>query len=135
MRYNFISGVAIVIVPLQYFISVVFLLRGHNMPGGGFIGGLILGIGLTFSILADNKIPKLFQMFEPLKFIILGLFISTVAGLLGAIDSGIFLKAIWISEVVIPFVGEVKIGTVLLFDFGIYILVAGFILKLVNILK
>jgi multicomponent Na+:H+ antiporter subunit B len=112
------------LLPLMLLFSVFILLRGHNHPGGGFIGGLVASTafalyGFAFGISAARKVLRV----DPLKLIGIGLLMVAVSGILAPIVSGqAFLTSIW-GHTVYPAVG--KLGTPLLFDTGVYVAVIG----------
>ncbi len=103
-------------------LSVLFLLRGHDYPGGGFIGALIACTGIAFYNLAYKRPPKFIRK----KYFLL---INTGIGcLLASILMPIFLQksiltGLWIK---LHFLGHTtKLGTPLLFDTGIYLSILG----------
>lgn len=109
---------------LMLLFSVFVLLRGHNEPGGGFIGGLIgasaIAIyGIAFS--ADQVRRALYV--HPNALAGLGLLISTLAGLAAALAERPLLTGLWW----LPELQGVKlpISTVLAFDVGVYLVVLG----------
>jgi multisubunit Na+/H+ antiporter MnhB subunit len=115
-------------------ISLAVLFRGHNKPGGGFIGGIIAAIpfvlyGLAFSVEKLNK--KLFL--SPLKFIVLGLFLASSALLFPMLIGDDAFSGIWLE----PFYAEgikIAIGTPLMFDVGVYFLVFGVIITIFSLI-
>jgi len=112
--------------------SVFMLLRGHNEPGGGFIGGLIGAVAfIVYKMSEDIAATRAVLRVNPEYLAVFGLTIALIAGLLGvAFGDGVFAGQ-WI------FVGataETKgwpISTVLLFDVGVYFTVLGAIVALV----
>lgn len=113
--------------PVIIIFSIYVLLRGHNAPGGGFIGGLLAAAGILFYAMAFNtsRISK-FSILRPKLFLIIGgilLLISTVAGFFNGDE---ILTATW-GEFDLWLV-RVKLGTPILFDIGIYFLVLGALL-------
>ncbi|MEU9620636.1 Na+/H+ antiporter subunit A [Streptomyces sp. NPDC048155] len=114
-------------------LSLYLLFCAENMPGGGFVGGLVAGLALITRYLAGGR----FELAEaaPLQpglFTGLGLFISTGVALLGLID-GTVLHA-WTHHGRLPLIGEYHLGTPVLFDFGVYLLVLGVVLDIVRAL-
>ncbi|MEV6161980.1 Na+/H+ antiporter subunit A [Streptomyces sp. NPDC052052] len=114
-------------------LSVYLLFCAENMPGGGFVGGLVAGLALITRYLAGGR----FELAEaaPLQpglFTGLGLFISTGVALLGLID-GTVLHA-WTYHGRLPLIGEFHMSTSVLFDFGVYLLVLGVVLDIVRAL-
>lgn len=114
-------------------LSVYLLFCAENMPGGGFVAGLVAGLALITRYLAGGR----FELAEaaPLQpglFTGLGLFLSTGVALLGLAD-GTVLHA-WTHHGRLPLIGEYHIGTPVLFDFGVYLLVLGVVLDIVRAL-
>ncbi|MFC9624088.1 Na+/H+ antiporter subunit A [Streptomyces sp. NPDC056930] len=114
-------------------LSVYLLFCAENMPGGGFVGGLVAGLALITRYLAGGR----FELAEaaPLQpglFTGLGLFISTGVALLG-LGEGTVLHA-WTHHGRLPLIGEYHLGTPVLFDFGVYLLVLGVVLDIVRAL-
>lgn len=112
-------------LPVLLLFSIFLLLRGHNLPGGGFIGGLVAASAVLFQLLAlghehvRHYFPINFHLLLPL-----GLCIALLAGLIGMLTRQPFLTGVWITVSLSVF-GEVKIGTPLLFDIGVYLVVIG----------
>lgn len=110
-------------LPLLVIFSIIVLLRGHNQPGGGFVGGLLatsafMLYAMAFGVPAVHRILRL-----PLTtYIAVGLGMALVSGLPGLIEGKPFLYGQWVGFTVTGF-GELKIGTPLLFDIGVYLTV------------
>ena len=111
--------------------SVATLLRGHNAPGGGFVGGLIASIACSLYVfVADAKDVRRLVRTDPLKTAAAGLALAILSGLIGIFSSGSsFLTGQWAE------IGGVKLGTPLLFDFGVYLVVVGAVLTFVLEIK
>ncbi|MET9806246.1 Na+/H+ antiporter subunit A [Streptomyces halstedii] len=114
-------------------LSLYLLFCAENMPGGGFVGGLVAGLGLITRYLAGGR----FELAEaaPLQpglFTGLGLFLSTGVALLG-LANGTVLHA-WTYHGHLPVFGDFHIGTPVLFDCGVYLLVLGVVLDIVRAL-
>ena len=118
--------------PVLTLLSIYFLYRGHNEPGGGFIGGLILSCSLIFKILADgSKSMRQRLWIEPIQFLVIGLSLAVFAGLLPlAVDKG-FLQSLWLPTFSLPFMGDIHLGTPLIFDLGVFFIVIGFVLTVI----
>lgn len=114
-------------------LSVYLLFCAENMPGGGFVAGLVAGVALIVRYLAGGR----FELAEaaPLQpglFTGLGLFLSTGVALLGLAD-GTVLHA-WTYNGHLPVIGAYHFGTPVVFDFGVYLLVLGVVLDIVRAL-
>lgn len=114
-------------------LSLYLLFCAENMPGGGFVAGLVAGVALITRYLAGGR----FELAEaaPLQpglFTGLGLFLSTGVGLLGLVD-GTVLHA-WTHHGHLPLIGDYHFGTPVIFDCGVYLLVLGVVLDIVRAL-
>jgi len=109
---------------LMLLFSVFILLRGHNEPGGGFIGGLIAASALAIYGIA-NGVPAVRRAirFHPLAIAGTGLLMSSVAGLISIFAGVPFMTGLWIYPVILGV--EVPLSSVMLFDFGVYFVVLG----------
>jgi multicomponent Na+:H+ antiporter subunit B len=117
------------LTPLLLLFSAFLLMRGHNEPGGGFIGGLVASAAFALYTIAHGvQMAQRALRVEPRTLIGIGLLISLISGILGLLINKPFLTATW-SEQEIPVIG--KAGTPLLFDIGVYILVIGITLTII----
>jgi multicomponent Na+:H+ antiporter subunit B len=109
---------------LMLLFSVFVLLRGHNAPGGGFIGGLIAASALAiYGIACGVEAVRRAIVFHPLAIASFGLLAATVAGLLSVVFSVPFMTGLWVYPDI--FGVEVPLSSVLLFDIGVYLVVGG----------
>jgi multicomponent Na+:H+ antiporter subunit B len=105
--------------------SVVVLLRGHNEPGGGFIGGLVAVSATVLWALAhgpraaEARLP--FR--SPLRLAAIGVALALASGLPALLLGGAFLTHLW-GTLPLGFT-DLKISTVLVFDVGVYLCVWG----------
>ncbi|MGJ3234112.1 Na+/H+ antiporter subunit B [Marivirga sp.] len=118
-----------IIVPFMLLFSVFLLFRGHNLPGGGFIGGLMAGAAFILDAFAYDVVHSLRKLrIPPTKIMASGLLLAVFSGLIGLISGDGFFKGYWLN-IDIAFLP--KLGTPVLFDIGVYALVLGMILELV----
>ncbi|MAZ78104.1 MAG: Na(+)/H(+) antiporter subunit B [Legionellaceae bacterium] len=112
--------------------SLYALLRGHNEPGGGFIGGLIAASAFSLYLLSHGpkSLRKLLK-FDFHYFIIAGLCCVFLGGFLGLLFGDAFLTGEWIIVKSL----DIAIGTPLLFDLGVYLIVIGSTLKIITALE
>lgn len=132
---SFILRAAIGIVFLLVNVmSIYLLLRGHNYPGGGFIGGL--GTGMSFILLGLvrgwNKLQDDLPI-PPLRVAALGVFLAILSGCLPVLAGKPFLTH-HMFHLNVPLLGETHVGTALLFDIGVFLLVSCITVKLVIVL-
>jgi multicomponent Na+:H+ antiporter subunit B len=116
--------VAPFITALMLLFSVFILLRGHNEPGGGFIGGLIAAsalaiYGIAFGVDAVRRAIR----FHPLAIAGFGLLLSCIAGLLSIFFAVPFMTGLWVYPALLGV--EVPLSSVMLFDLGVYFVVLG----------
>ena len=115
-----------ILLPLFLLFSVFLLLRGHNEPGGGFVGGLIAAAGFALVGLAAGwTAARKALAIEPRKLIVLGLTLAAGSGLIALLGDLPYLTGIW-SPASFPGIG--KAGTPLLFDLGVYFVVLGVVM-------
>jgi len=123
---TFAPGLAALMVMFSIFV----LLRGHNEPGGGFIGGLIAASAFAIYGIAngvDNVRRALY--FRPLTISAFGVLLAAVSGLPGLFQGKPFLTGLWwfpeINETV-----KLALSTPLLFDIGVWLGVVGAVLAI-----
>lgn len=130
MRSIILSSATRFLMPMILLFSVFLLLRGHQMPGGGFVGGLIAAAAFGLYLLAfDVREARRLLRVEPRKLVGLGLLVVLASGLVGTINGAPFLTARWDRFRITDLV-QVKLGTPLLFDAGIYLVVLGAVLAM-----
>ena len=108
------------LLPVAGMVSVFFLLRGHNEPGGGFVGGLIMATAIILQYLVGGTAwAESRTRIHPHYWIGPGLLCAAGAGLSAWLATRPFLSALaW--DVTLPVIGELHLSTVLLFDLGVY---------------
>ncbi|WP_324603591.1 hydrogen gas-evolving membrane-bound hydrogenase subunit E, partial [Streptomyces sp. SPB074] len=114
-------------------LSVYLLFCAENMPGGGFVAGLVAGVAFIIRYLAGGRFELAAAApFGPGLLTGLGLFVSTGVAL-GGLAGGTVLHG-WTWHGHWPVFGEVHLSTAVLFDCGVYLLVLGVVLDLVRAL-
>ena len=106
--------------PVILIASVWLLLRGHNAPGGGFIGGMV-AVSATALVAATHGSEAALRGLPlgAMRLTCLGVFIALVSGLPSLFGGMPYMTHLW---------GEllgVKVSTVLIFDLGVYLSVWG----------
>lgn len=116
-------------------ISIYLLLRGHNLPGGGFIGGLMTGISFILLGLVRGWAELQRELpLPPLRLATFGLVMAIISGVAPMLFGKPFLTQYMVHLPEIPFFGELHIGTPLIFDIGVFLLVSCITVKLVIVL-
>jgi multicomponent Na+:H+ antiporter subunit B len=115
-------------MPLFFLFSVFLLFRGHNLPGGGFIGGLLASIAffLHSMIFGVNVTLKSYRL-NPRKLMAGGLLVALVSVLISVFMGLPLFTGVW-SSFQLPLIG--KLGTPMLFDIGVYLVVVGVVLNI-----
>ena len=114
--------------PLLMVFSIYLLMAGHNLPGGGFAGGLVAGLALALRYLAGGRY-ELSEAAPVQAGLVLGtgMAIAVVAGVLPLLVGGnVFETATPV--VTVPLLGELHFPSALLFDVGVYLVVVGVLL-------
>jgi multicomponent Na+:H+ antiporter subunit B len=109
---------------LMLLFSVFVLLRGHNEPGGGFIGGLIAASAFAIHGIAFG-VPTVRRAihFHPMAISGFGLLIAALSGLVSFAFGVPFLTGLWTSPSILGV--TVDLSTVMVFDIGVYLVVVG----------
>ena len=116
--------------PLLLALSLILLYRGHNLPGGGFIGGLMAASAVILHAYArgwgelERSLP-----IDPLFLMTSGLALAMLSGLFGVFLGDGYMQGLWLPPFKAVLIGKVKLGTPLLFDIGVYLTVIGFAVK------
>jgi len=121
-----------------FFIAILFsiylLLRGHNLPGGGFIGGLAISVAILLHGLAHGFDHMEKQMkLDPIQLAALGLLLALLTGLAPIFFGRPFFEH-YNTYLQLPYLGSVPIGTPLTYDLGVYLLVVGITTKVIFIM-
>lgn len=113
------------LLPLALLVSVFIFLRGHNMPGGGFIAGLVTAIALIQQYIAHGVVWMKERMKLDYQILIAsGLFIATLTGLCSWLFNLPFMTT-WFDYFKWPVVGKFELASAMMFDLGVYLTVVG----------
>jgi multicomponent Na+:H+ antiporter subunit A len=113
-------------------VSLFLLFAGHNNPGGGFAGGLVVGLALIARYLAGGR----YELGEALPVdagVVLGLGMVIASGT--AVASLLFGGQVLESAILewdMPVFGHVKLVTSIFFDIGVYLVVIGMVLDVLR---
>lgn len=106
------------VVPVLLVTAAVVFWRGHDLPGGGFIAGLVVGAALTIARQASFRLP----VPGPVPLLVVGLALAVGPGLLGLVAGTAFLEPV---PLPVPLIGP--ISSSLVFDVGVVLIVVGLV--------
>lgn len=119
-----------ILMPLLLMYALFLLWRGHNLPGGGFEGGLVAAAAFVlYSLTAGVTASRRALRVEPSSLLSAGLAIALISGLPGALSGRQFMTAVW--KTVDLGAAKLTLGTPLLFDVGVFLAVLGVVLTIV----
>ncbi len=109
--------------PILLILALVVLYRGHNQPGGGFIGGLMAAGGLVlYSIAFGTYAARKYLRIDPQTLLVIGLLLAFSSALPALIVGEPLMTGLW-HKPTIPVLGTLPLGTPLLFDIGVFLTV------------
>ncbi len=122
-----VKGVVFIVLTL----GVYLFFAGHNEPGGGFIGGLVLGSGIVLLYITfDIETVHRGMPFDFKKVAALGVLLAT-----GSAVSSIFLDVPFLTQtdayVEFPLLGETHLTTVTIFEAGVALTVIGTLVTII----
>ena len=117
------------LLPLLLLLSLFLLLRGHYLPGGGFVGGIIAAIAFilhafAFGLRSTRKLLRV----HPMGFMPVGLALAVFSAILPLLQGLRVMTGLWLND---PFPVVGLIGSALLFDIGVYLVVLGVALTII----
>ena len=113
------------LMPLLLLFAMFLLWRGHNEPGGGFVGGLVAAAAFSLYLIAygvDRARRALFV--NPMTLLGAGLLVALVSSIPSVMRRQPFLTAQWLAE-------PIPVGTPVLFDIGVFMVVTGVVLMMI----
>lgn len=113
------------VLPLALMVAVYIFLRGHNMPGGGFIAGLIVAIALILQYLANGLAWSNRQMqwdYHPL--VATGVLLAGLTGA-GSWFFGMPFLTSAHDHFDLPLLGDIELASAMIFDIGVFLAVVG----------
>jgi multicomponent Na+:H+ antiporter subunit A len=120
------------VFPTIMVLSAYFFFAGHNAPGGGFAGGLTAGLALVLRYLAGGR----YELAEALPVDaghLLGAGLTLAAGTAtGSLLLGAPPLSSAVVQLTLPVLGHVQLGTAMLFDLGVYLIVVGLVLDVLR---
>ncbi|MFT4890363.1 MAG: multicomponent Na+:H+ antiporter subunit B [Halobacteriales archaeon] len=136
-----------IVVPIILVTAIALLLQGHNLPGGGFIGGVLTASAFALIYIVydmdylDTEVlhrtsepdlwPPLLRYFEPA--FALGLALAAGSGIVAmAFDVPFLTQTFWVFHH-LPLYGELHVASALAFDVGVYFVVVGALLTILTV--
>ncbi|HYG99956.1 MAG TPA: Na+/H+ antiporter subunit B [Terriglobales bacterium] len=124
MKSLILSTAARLLMPLMLLFSIFVFTRGHNAPGGGFIGGLVAASAVSLYVVAYNvAAARRLLIMQPHTAIAVGLLIAAGSGILALLRGKPLMTGLWLNPNAAG--GSAGIGTPLLFDIGVFLVVFG----------
>lgn len=115
------------LLPVLLVLALVTYYRGHHLPGGGFIGGLLAASGFALVALGEGvSAARRTLRISPTTLMTLGLSVAFASAMIGLFATGTLLAGLWLPEFNFPVLGSVHLGTPMLFDAGVLLTVTGF---------
>ena len=118
------------LMPLLLLFALFLLFRGHNEPGGGFVGGLVVAAAFILYAIAYGVDPaRRALLVDPSSLLGVGLLVALGSGIPPLLRGQPFLTALWTTVGRDQF--AIAIGTPLVFDVGVFFAVVGVVLTIV----
>ena len=130
MTSSILQTAARLLMPLLLLFAVFLLLRGHNQPGGGFVGGLVVAASFVlYSIAFGVDAARRALLVRPSTLLGIGLLVALVSGLPAVVAGHAFMTALWTTVAAGSM--SIAVGTPLVFDVGVFLAVIGVVLTIV----
>jgi multicomponent Na+:H+ antiporter subunit A len=113
------------LMPLLLLFALFLLWRGHNEPGGGFVGGLVASAAFSLYLIAYGvHRARRALIVKPGTLLGVGLLTALISGIPAAVRGQPYITAQWVLE-------PVAVGTPVLFDIGVFLVVTGVMLMMI----
>lgn len=124
--YLLVPGVYLrILLPIISLVAVYFFLRGHNLPGGGFVAGLVFATGIILQYMLAGTVWVETQLrIQPHRYISFGLIIACLTGLGALLFQYPFLTS-HSAVIHLPLLGELHLPSAFFFDLGVFSTVVG----------
>ena len=130
MTSSILKTAARFLMPLLLLFALFILMRGHNQPGGGFVGGLVVAASfILYSIAFGVHAGRRALLVDPSRLLGVGLLVALGSGVPALFGGRSFMSALWTGWTVGP--ATVDVGTPLVFDVGVFLAVIGVVLTIV----
>ena len=123
------------ILPVAMVIGVFIFLRGHNLPGGGFIAGLVFAIATVMQYMASGLAwTETRQRIDHHALIAMGALVAAAAGVGSWLFGAPFLASSFTYVHLWP-LEEFELATAAIFDLGVFLCVLGAVMLALNSLS
>ncbi|APW43406.1 monovalent cation/H+ antiporter subunit A [Rhodoferax saidenbachensis] len=113
------------LLPVAAVIAVYLFMRGHNLPGGGFVAGLVLSTAFIVQyIVSGTQWVEAHMPLAPPRWIAFGLLTASGTGL-GSFFFGYPFLTTHMAHFTLPLLGEIHVASALFYDIGVFTLVVG----------
>ena len=112
--------------PLALVVATYLFFAGHNRPGGGFAAGLVFGAVIALRAVAGMKRPG-----NGIGLVSVGVLVAGGLALARVIGGDLLLDQV-VVEGTLPLLGKVKVGTALVFDAGVTLVVIGLVVAVLD---
>lgn len=113
------------LMPVLTLLALYFLYRGHNLPGGGFVAGLIMTVALILQYMVSGTLWVEAKMrIRPHLWLSVGLLLAGATGVAAWLFGYPFLTS-YNGMVHLPLLGDIPLPSAFLFDLGVFSLVVG----------
>ena len=118
-----LAVIARTLLPLALLVAIYLFLRGHNLPGGGFIAALVAGTALILQYLSDGSAMAQTRIGWRYRMLVgAGVMISALTGI-GSLLFGYPFLTTSFTYVTLPVIGKFELATAMLFDLGVFVAV------------
>ena len=118
-----LSMIARVILPPALLFAADLFFRGHNLPGGGFVAGLMTAATIILQYVATGR-SRVYAPIDARRLIGWGLALAVMTGV-GAMLAGQPFLSSTFDHLHVPILGDFEIASAALFDLGVFFVVAG----------
>ena len=119
------------IAPVLFVFSVVLFLRGHNLPGGGFIAGLLTSVAIVLRAVALGRGRAGLVAERYVGVVAVGLAIAVLTAVVPTLLGYPFFTHTF-GHAHVPLLGDIELASAALFDLGVYVVVVGNVVTVIS---
>ena len=113
------------LLPIAFVVSMYLFMRGHNLPGGGFVAGLVMSVAFILQyMVAGTQWVEAQMSLRPLRWMGTGMLFAMFTGL-GSMALGYPFMTTHTAHLQLPLLGDIHFASALFFDIGVYAVVVG----------